>query len=189
MTTDRAHSGPLPRVLVVCTGNICRSPYVEHRLRALVPGLDVTSRGIDALAGSPMDPSMARLLAAHGTSADSFRARQLTADDLAADLVLTMSTRQRSVLLEEQPAAARRTVLLGTVSELAADGEVHGPLSASTIAAWSRRAAHPSCEVPDPYRRGDEVARSVAALLDAHVERLADLLTGDARTDHAPSRS
>lgn len=189
VTVSRPHPAPLPRVLVVCTGNVCRSPYAEHRLRALVTGLEVTSRGIDALAGAPMDPPMAQLLAGHGTTAVSFRARQLTAADLDADLVLTMSARQRSVLLEEFPAAARRTGLLGTVPELARLVAEHGALSPSAVAAWSRRAVPPDRDVPDPYRRGEETARAVATLLDTHVELLADLLTRGADGAPAPTPS
>lgn len=189
MTASRFPSGPLPRVLVVCSGNVCRSPYAENRLRALVPGLDVTSRGIDALVGAPMDPPLARLLAGHGTTAGSFRARQVAASDLDADLVLTMSARQRSILLEEHPSAARRTGLLGTVPELVGLAEEQGAPTPAVIAAWSRRVAPPDRDVPDPYRRSEETVRAVAALLDAHVELLAGLLTRGAGGAPAPTPS
>ena len=42
-----------PSVLVVCTGNICRSPLGEAALRARLEGAVVTSAGTDARDGGP----------------------------------------------------------------------------------------------------------------------------------------
>ncbi|MDM7089601.1 protein tyrosine phosphatase, partial [Enterobacter asburiae] len=38
-------------ILVVCTGNICRSPMGERLLRQQLPGKQVTSAGILGLEG------------------------------------------------------------------------------------------------------------------------------------------
>lgn len=162
-------------VLVVCTGNICRSPYAHLRLQELAPDLEVSSAGIGALVGHPMEEAMRDLLSAHGVSADGFAARQVDAAAMQADLIVTMSRRQRDYLIEEFPAAARRIVLLDSVDVLTEllDGGL--PLD-QAITVWSRRRPSASAEVPDPYRRSPEVAREVAARLDRAVETLAAAL-------------
>ncbi|WP_162801595.1 low molecular weight phosphatase family protein [Brachybacterium saurashtrense] len=169
-------SPPGLSVLFVCTGNVCRSPFAELLLRAQVPGLAVASRGIHALAGEPMERQMAAELARRGGDPEGFRARQVTVADLGADLVLTMSPRQRRFLVEEHPAAARRSGLLGHVPQLAALAAAHGGLDRDVIAQWSR-ARHPGGqEVPDPYRRPPEVAAATAARLEDLLGQLAPLL-------------
>jgi protein-tyrosine phosphatase len=84
----------LDRVLMVCAGNICRSPMAEGLLRSRFigrPGATVASAGIAALAGRPADPIACELLAAHGIDISDHRARQLTADLVTGhDLVLVM---------------------------------------------------------------------------------------------------
>ncbi|RMH62958.1 MAG: low molecular weight phosphotyrosine protein phosphatase, partial [Zetaproteobacteria bacterium] len=43
-------------ILVVCVGNICRSPMAEALLKARAPAkVRVSSAGIGALVGSPAD--------------------------------------------------------------------------------------------------------------------------------------
>ena len=51
-------------MLFVCTGNVCRSPMAEYLLRAEAgAALAVTSAGMQALIGEPMDPPSAAVLA------------------------------------------------------------------------------------------------------------------------------
>ena len=49
--------GQAGSILVVCTGNVCRSPYIERRLRHELAGtgIEVTSAGTRALVGHDMD--------------------------------------------------------------------------------------------------------------------------------------
>ncbi|MCP5602776.1 protein tyrosine phosphatase, partial [Klebsiella pneumoniae] len=44
-------------ILVVCTGNICRSPLAERILRKSLPGKKIDSAGTNALVGHPADSS------------------------------------------------------------------------------------------------------------------------------------
>jgi protein-tyrosine phosphatase len=88
----------LDRVLMVCAGNICRSPMAEGLLRARLAGragAAVESAGISALAGRAADPIAVDLLAARGVDISGHRARQLSAD-LAArfDVLVVMEKRQ-----------------------------------------------------------------------------------------------
>ncbi|MFU8862294.1 MAG: low molecular weight phosphotyrosine protein phosphatase [Rhodobacterales bacterium] len=78
-------------VLVVCVGNICRSPLGERLLRQALPDLEVTSAGINALVGKPADKTTSKVAAEHGLSLHGHVARQFTADiGVAHDLILVM---------------------------------------------------------------------------------------------------
>jgi protein-tyrosine phosphatase len=73
-------------ILIVCYGNICRSPMAEALLRQTLArrGLDadyaVSSAGVGATAGQPAAP-LARLVAsANGLALDAHCARRLDAD-------------------------------------------------------------------------------------------------------------
>ena len=105
-------------VLVVCTGNICRSPLLEQLLIAAVPGLTVASAGTGALVGEGAHPLTAQVLRERGLYADPTHvARQLTPDLVAgARLVLTASREHRTRAVELDPTAADRAY---TVKELA----------------------------------------------------------------------
>ena len=116
-------------ILAVCIGNVCRSPLVERLLaRDLADAplkFEVSSAGIHALAGEPMEPHAADQLRALGGDPEGFVARQLEAwmvKDAALVLVATEHVRQR--VLEEAPTGLRRTF---TVRELAYLLEHEGP--------------------------------------------------------------
>lgn len=49
-------------ILVVCTGNICRSPIGERYLRSLFPNKRIDSAGTNALVGHAADESAVKLL-------------------------------------------------------------------------------------------------------------------------------
>lgn len=111
------------RVLVVCTGNICRSPYIEHLLRCeldQVWGQDrivVSSSGTHALVGQAIDPGSAAQLRRRGKAAPDFRARHLlVADIAAADLVIAATRGHRSAVVRMSPTALRRTATLAEVA-------------------------------------------------------------------------
>ncbi len=176
------------RLLVVCEGNICRSPAAEVLLRRALregAGVEVESAGLGARVGQPVDPTVHRLLSARGLRV-SGRARQLTPDIVrAADLVLTMTAAQRTAVVSRVPAAVRRTF---TLREFAALARLSGPLGdpepPARLAALVRSAGRlrplhvPSHDddVPDPYG-GDQEAhvRSLALIAEA-VGVLADVL-------------
>jgi len=106
------------RILTVCTGNLCRSPYAEALLRARLdevrPGaFVVSSAGTDAPRGAPVDPGSAALLADRGVSSAGLVSRRLTAGLAGeADIVLVMAAQHAHVVVDELPAAHRRTFLI-----------------------------------------------------------------------------
>ena len=88
-----------PRILVMCTGNLCRSPLVEVLLdRDLAAeGLeaDVSSAGLAAPPGATPDRHLRRVAGDLGVDVDGHRSRPASVGDLrAADLILTMTNEQ-----------------------------------------------------------------------------------------------
>lgn len=99
-------------VLVVCVGNICRSPVGERLLAAKVPGLAVSSAGIGALAGHAADATMAAVAARHGLSLEGHVARQFTPHmGGSSDLILVMEPGHRRDILRQAPQLAGRVML------------------------------------------------------------------------------
>lgn len=161
------------RILVVCTGNVCRSPYIHLRLgHALADlGVEVASAGTGALVGRPVDPGSRALLDAAGVESDDFRARQLTAPIVReADLVLTAARAHRREVVQEVPSALRRTFTLKDFADLIeglgaadvaqADGE--SLVARLADAAVARRhlvhaRSDEDADIVDPFRRGPDV--------------------------------
>ena len=110
------------RVLMVCTGNICRSPTAEGVLRrkladaGLQHQVEVASAGtVDYHAGSPPDRRAQQSALRRGYDLSRQRARQLRADDFERfDLVLAMDTDhlERMVELCPGPLAGRIRLLM-----------------------------------------------------------------------------
>ncbi len=65
-------------ILVVCTGNICRSPIGERLLRKRLPGVKVNSAGVHGLVKHPADATAADVAANHGVSLEGHAGRKLT---------------------------------------------------------------------------------------------------------------
>lgn len=53
------------KILVVCVGNVCRSPTAERLLKRFHPSLTVASAGLGALVGKGADPAAASVASAH----------------------------------------------------------------------------------------------------------------------------
>ncbi|ANB03201.1 low molecular weight protein-tyrosine-phosphatase [Ectothiorhodospira sp. BSL-9] len=105
-------------LLIVCTGNICRSPFAEacfrQRLRESGRDVCVQSAGTGALVGHPADEVTRRLAADRGLCLEGHRAVQVTADQaLQADLILVMEPAHRHHLLELCAPARGKIFLLG----------------------------------------------------------------------------
>jgi sulfate adenylyltransferase len=169
-------------VLFVCTANICRSAYAEVMARHLLGGrrsVEVASAGVHGFVDHPVEEEMAAQLAARGVDSAAFRSRRLTMDMVdRADLVLTAELSHRSFILDERPAAFRRTFTLGQFADVVEGLNAH--LTGRDLLAAAAAGLKPARavdDVPDPYRRGTSAAGAAAdhldRLLTPIVERLA----------------
>lgn len=173
---------PSLRVMYVCTGNICRSPYAHLRSASLVGAGQFTfsSAGTHGFAGRPMDADMAAVLAEHGVDQDHFASRRLTRSIMdSAELVLTMETAQRNYLLDDWPQTAGHVFTLAQFAETL-DRLEPGPLGAelAALAGRNRAFAHRSADIRDPYRKGRVAAFACAEQIDAALARILTRLTG-----------
>lgn len=114
---------PHPRVLFVCTGNICRSPYAELTMRTalLAKGIavDVDSAGTRARSGDAAAPRIVEALDARGIDATSFRSKPVDHDLIAAaDLILTAEVAHRAAVARLHPAALPRVFTLRQFARL-----------------------------------------------------------------------
>lgn len=202
-------SGPGPEatglshILVVCTGNICRSPLGHILLASLLKGTEITvsSAGVYAMEGYGVDGGMLPEFSSRGLSPEGFVAHQINDDDIdGADLILTMSRRQRSYILDEWPHARNKTILLAAVPEViktsaasAQAGEASAPpsrgkraarplttpsalINPEVIRATARTSLPHVDDIPDPYRKPAEQYAKSAALVETHSRTLAGAL-------------
>ncbi len=146
------------RILLVCLGNICRSPMAVGALRAKAEaaglGLEVEGAGTAGYhVGEPPDARAVRAAARRGFDISMLRARQAKAADFGAfDLIYAMDRANLAALARLRPAGARAELKLFM-------DEAPG--------AWP-------AEVPDPYYddRFDAALDLIEAAAEALVARL-----------------
>jgi protein-tyrosine phosphatase len=81
-------------MLVVCHGNVCRSPYLQAVLQRALPDVAVESAGFIG-SGRPVPPVSVALCAKRGLDLSAYRSRPLTKSSVAnADLVIVMDSGQ-----------------------------------------------------------------------------------------------
>lgn len=157
-----------PRILTVCTGNLCRSPLAALLLERGLEGtgIEVSSAGTHAPDGLPMTPRARAVAIRRGVArsrAEAHRSRPLDDDAVrSADLILAMDRAHRRAVVERCVAARDRTFTLRELARLAAavprgpEGAVGGPPDVG------RPAAGPRAEVPTPERPLAEVVARLA---------------------------
>ncbi len=185
-------------MLLVCTGNVCRSALAERLGRAYLDDalgeraaeVHLVSAGVGAVVGSGMHPDSALVLRGLGGDPDGFRARQLV-DDMAidADLTLTMTRAHRREVLKVAPRALSRTFTLREAADLLQlvgnDVEFPGENLAERARALvrvmgtarsRRQSRFEDDDIPDPIGQPlevhQEVGEAVAAALVVVLDRI-----------------
>lgn len=180
------------RVLVVCTGNVCRSPFMERRLRHELAGtgIAVSSAGTRALVGEDMDSGTRTLLQDRQVDVTRFAARELTTDLVAgADLVVVAAREHRAATVRIHPAAMSRTFTLRDLADLLSGviaAEIGDPAPGTTWVrhvadtALRRRALVPArqhgVDLLDPIGGPPSLFAEMAAEVDAALVPLVQVL-------------
>ncbi len=127
-------------VMLVCTGNICRSPLAEGLLRQHLPQLRVYSSGLAAMVGQPATTPTIELAQTFGVDIGAHRAQQINAFLVqSAQLILTAELRQKQEIERLYPLSR------GRVFRICESGKE---------------------DVPDPYL-GDDAGDQASATLTA----------------------
>jgi protein-tyrosine phosphatase len=110
---------PRPRnILVVCYGNVCRSPYLEAVLSRALPDIIVSSAGFVG-PGRPVPEFALALSAQRGFDLSSFRSRPLQpAKTRGADLVVVMDARQARHMARYVGVPPERIIVAGDLDPM-----------------------------------------------------------------------
>ena len=101
-------------ILVVCVGNICRSPMAAAMLAERYPQKQIYSAGLSALVDHPADAKALAVMAEENLDISSHLAQQISAELVGkADLILTMSTNQTKWIEEQWPHCRGKTFRVG----------------------------------------------------------------------------
>ena len=131
-------------VIILCTGNICRSPMawglLLHAVQSRGRGPQVDSAGLAALSGERPDPIAVRLLAERGIDISAHIAKQAKEELLrGCALILTMERAQQELVEKNWPVFRGRVFRWGEWQDF---------------------------DVPDPYGRDEAAFRESLTAID-----------------------
>ncbi len=178
------------RILIVCTGNICRSPFAEGLLRReleyLSPGeFLVSSAGTQAIETSQIHPEIVQLANRAGLSLDGHVPRQLSEAMVAnADLVIGMDRTHRREIVQISPKSLKTTFTLREFARILPN--IPADQNASPADRWRllvakapRYRSSPSGpaiadDVVDPYGRPSRVFAKMTEQITSAVATIVD---------------
>lgn len=100
-------------VLLVCTGNICRSPYAEAVFKKHLGSIDVGSAGLAALVGHDADSTASSVAWARGIDLSLHRGKQISRALVGqSDLILVMDEDHLQRLHKRYPEARGKSFKL-----------------------------------------------------------------------------
>ena len=137
-------------ILVVCVGNICRSPTAEFLFKQQLPNKRIASAGLQAClnadgSGWDMDDTARKIAQANGLDCPRHEAQKLNQALVSEyDLILVMEAKHRNQIAERYPEALAKTMLLGQ---------------------WIENTNNK--DIPDPYKKSEDVFQHVYQLIEA----------------------
>ncbi len=137
----------IERILVVCVGNICRSPFGEKALQSLLPNVIVSSAGISALVDKGI-PDIGQRVGQKYASLilSDHKAQQLTSTLIQEnDLILVMEPGHIDAVCRLNSSARGKTLLFGQ---------------------WLNNSV-----IPDPYRQQEDAFQHAYDLLWSSAEQ------------------
>ncbi|MEW8255197.1 MAG: hypothetical protein AB2747_12640 [Candidatus Thiodiazotropha taylori] len=135
----------IDHILVLCYGNIYRSPLVEYLLRKSLSDTDIEIRsaGFHDKTGRSCVEEYQKLLAERGYDLTAHRSSRISQDDIEwADLIVIMDRKNWDLLSSMAPSALNKTIWIGAFSP------------------------NLSVEVIDPYNQGNQKTRQVISQLE-----------------------
>ena len=155
------------RILVVCHGNICRSPYLQAVLQRALPEIAIMSAGFVG-SGRPVPEFSVALAAKREVDLSSYRSRPLTGSLVrSADLIIVMDSFQARELARAFPVDRARIVIAGDL-----DPRFEG-----------------SRGITDPWNLPQEVFAAAFARLDRCAATLVGVLEHQGRFLPGPPRT
>lgn len=131
-------------ILIVCVGNICRSPMAEYQLKKTLPHLNIFSAGIDAVVGKTAEKTAMRLMKEKNIDMSNHCAQQLNRLLVSrADIILVMEQSHINIIHNNYPSARGKVFLLGK---------------------WIKNK-----QIADPYKRNEQAFKTSLQLIEASV--------------------
>ena len=138
-------------ILLVCVGNMCRSPTAEYLLKRKLQGIQVTSAGLMARENKQACPKAVEIAAANGLDITSHKTRKLTTEMVIQnDLVLAMEVEHTKEILSGAPFANGKVMLFGR---------------------WKNDE-----NIADPYQQSDAMYQAVFSKLEEQAQHWANKL-------------
>ncbi|WP_338574357.1 protein tyrosine phosphatase [Erwinia billingiae] len=139
-------------ILVVCVGNICRSPTGERLLKSALPDKKIASAGLGAMVGEAADGTASNVAEQHGVSLDGHVAQQLTSGMCRDyDLILVMEKKHVDSVNRINPSVRGKTMLFGH---------------------WLNQQ-----EIADPYKKSREAFEAVYGILENAAQKWVNALS------------
>lgn len=99
--------GKVKKILVICTGNACRSPMAEGFLKKYLKpegGFEISSAGVAAVAGAHASPFAVEVMKQEGIDISSHSTRPFSSDTAkAADVILAMTNAHKDFVISAVP--------------------------------------------------------------------------------------
>lgn len=142
-------------VVVLCIGNICRSPLamiqLQSQLKAAGSPITVTSAGLGALHNHPAHEIMQKIAEDQQLDLSNHHAKQVTPETIkSADLIFVMTENQKNQVHLEFPQSRGKVFLLHN---------------------------NPPMDIPDPYQKTEQDFKNAAASIQEGVNQWVKLLS------------